>query len=389
MLTGDQTYIKKINRSVILGKIIENGMISRADLSKITGLNKATISVQVSDLLNEELIIETQQEHKNLGRRPIMLSINHQAGFALGIDLDKNTITFRLTDLRGYPVTVDVIELQSSNYQEILALLVKHIKDYQTKCSYTRYGLVEAVIGIHGIVNTNEMIYFVPQHKWQNKNLKDDIKKEIEIDLYVENNANLCSYAEQVYKHQQSKNLLCVSISSGIGLGILANGEFLKGYNGYAGEIGHMIVVPDGIPCSCGNLGCWEQYASESSFFAQLSQKQTKQNINYRDIKKWVSELEPNTMNQLEQFIKYVSIGLNNIINLYNPEILVVNCELLQLYPDAIIEIKKHLTSTISHYQELLISELGNKACAMGACSLAIKNFLDITELSLTIDEFD
>ena len=89
MVTGDASFIKKINRSLIISKIIEHGMISRADLAKITGLNKATISVQAAELLAEELIIESQQEHKNLGRRPIMLSLNHQAGFALGIDLDK------------------------------------------------------------------------------------------------------------------------------------------------------------------------------------------------------------------------------------------------------------------------------------------------------------
>ena len=85
---------------------------------------------------------------------------------------------------------------------------------------------------------------------------------------------------KRVYKHHQSENLLSVSLYSGIGLGIMVNGELLKGFHGYAGEIGHMIVVPDGEPCSCGNLGCWEQYASESSFITHLSAKQNNTDSN-------------------------------------------------------------------------------------------------------------
>lgn len=123
MLTGDAAYIKQMNRCLLLSKIIEHGMISRADLAKITGLNKATISVQVSDLVSEELIIETKQEHKNLGRRPIMLSINDQAGFALGIDLDKNTITFTLSTISGTPIRTDTNELPSFQAQIMKSFL--------------------------------------------------------------------------------------------------------------------------------------------------------------------------------------------------------------------------------------------------------------------------
>lgn len=385
MITGDATYIKKINRSLIISKIIEHGMVSRADLSKITGLNKATISVQVSDLLAEELIIETRQEHKNLGRRPIMLSINKHAGFVLGVDLDSHTITFTLSDISGFPIQTDIIELHTSDYDEILKLLIREINYYKNESAQTRYGLVGVIIGIHGIVNKDEMIDFVPKHHWQNKHLKEDLETAVGISVCIENNANLCSFAEIVYKHHQSNNLLSVNLYSGIGLGIMVNGELLKGYHGYAGEIGHIIVVPDGKPCNCGNCGCWEQYASEYSFFKQLAQKKETLWVSYEDIRGWLIHQEPVTLVQIHEFIKFLSIGLNNLINLYNPEILIINSELLCLYPNAIDQIKAQLASTVSHYRELLLSELGKDACIMGACALAIKNFLDISELKLTI----
>lgn len=386
MITGDASYIKKINRSFIISKIIEHGMISRADLAKITGLNKATISVQAAELLAEELIIETQQEHKNLGRRPIMLSINQQAGYSLGIDLDKSVITFTLSDLSGSPLDTQSIEIEASDYSLIVELLAEQITHYKQRCSHAPYGLIGVVIGIHGIVNNDESIYFVPYHRWQNKNLKADLQVETGINIYIENNANLCSFAEIVYKHYQSENLLSVSLYSGIGLGIMVNSKLLKGCDGYAGEIGHMIIVPDGLPCRCGNLGCWEQYASESSFMKQLSKNHNKKNVTYDEIYQWFVEQDPVTCRLMKDYIKFLSYGLNNIINLYNPEILVINSELLRLYPNALEEIKAHLTSTVGQYRKLQISDFGKNACSMGACALAIKNFLDVKELSLAFE---
>jgi predicted NBD/HSP70 family sugar kinase len=387
LVTGDASYIKKINRSLIITKIIENGMISRADLAKITGLNKATISVQAAELLAEDLLIETQQEHKNLGRRPIMLSINHQAGYSLGIDLDKSVITFTLSDLSGSPLDTHSIKIEASHYNVIVELLVNEITRYKQRCSHAPYGLIGVVIGIHGIVNNDETIYFVPRHQWHNKNLKADLQNETGINIYIENNANLCSFAEIVYKHYQSENLLSVSLYSGIGLGIMVNSKLLKGCDGYAGEIGHMIIVPDGLPCRCGNLGCWEQYASESSFMKRLAKSHRKEHVSYKEIYDWLIEKDSVTVKLMKEYIKFLSYGLNNIINLYNPEILVINSELIRLYPNALEEIKAHLTSTVGQYRKLQISEFGKDACSMGACALAIKNFLEVKELSLAFDE--
>lgn len=385
MLTGDASLIKNMNRSLILSTIVEHKWISRAEIAKVTGLNKATISVQVSELLENELIIETQPEHTSLGRRPIMLSINNNAGFALGIDLDKAMITFTLADLNGCPVHTDVVDLQDSNYEVILDILSRQIKEYQSKCEQTHYGLIGVVIGIHGIVDTDEVIYFVPQHGWKNKTLKKDLEREVGIKIYIENNANLCSLAEKVYKHHHSMNLLSVSLYSGIGLGFMINGELVKGFHGYAGEIGHMIIVPNGLPCSCGNLGCWEQYASENSLTHRISHHLKKPDLSFEDIQNGLNDKEPTICTEMEQFIMYLSIGLNNLINLYNPEILVVNSELLRLNPNAIDELKAHFTSRISHYSELLLSEFGKKACIMGACAMGIQKFLDVSELSLTL----
>ncbi|AQQ54630.1 ROK family transcriptional regulator [Planococcus lenghuensis] len=385
MVTGDGSYIKKINRSLILQTIIGHGIISRADLSKVVGLNKATISVQVSDLLDEELIIETQQEHSGVGRKPIMLSLNRDCGYALGIDLDYKHITFTLSDLLGHPVLAETLPLTTSDYDTIVSLLTDRIKKYEQKCSDSRYGMIGVVIGIHGTVGKDEKVYFVPQHQWRDKDLKADLAKEIEASIHIENNANLSAFAEKVFNYHDSDNLLCVTMYSGMGLGIIMNGDLLKGYDGFAGEMGHMVIFPHGKPCPCGNRGCWELYASESKLLAQLAELKNKPDITYKDVRNWIADEDPAVCGHLDQFFEYLAIGLNNIINLYNPESLILNSDILKMQPNAIDKIRGHLHSKMSHYRELSISVLGKDACVMGACAMALKNFLEVPELRLEL----
>jgi len=386
MVTGDGAYIKKINRGVILKNIISRDMVSRAELSKITGLNKATISVQVASLLDDALIYETKQEHHVVGRRPIMLSINREAGYVLGIDLDYKHIQYTVSDLHGYPVYSESTILETDDYDEIVHILMQQIKAYQKKYANSHYGLISVMIGIHGTVNKDELIYFVPKYQWHNKDLKAALIKEIGLPIHIENNANLSAFAENVYKYHQSNDLLTILLASGIGAGIMTDGELHKGYNGFAGEMGHMILSPDGEPCTCGNHGCWELYSAEPSLFATLAEKLDRPHLTYEDVQQLITKKDPITHSHLQQFIKDLSIGLNNIINLYNPETLVLNSEILSMYPNAVEEIKNNLVSTVSHYREIVLSELGNQSCVMGACALAIQRFLEVPELRLQIE---
>ncbi|MBU5594054.1 ROK family transcriptional regulator [Amphibacillus sp. MSJ-3] len=387
MVTGDSSYIKKFNRNIILQRIVEHGSISRADLSKITGLNKATISVQVADLLDSELIYETQQEHTSVGRRPILLSLNQKAGYVLGVDLDYKKIQYTISDLLGNPIMNEDIKFDTDDYHAILQLLIKQINLYKEKCPDSHYGLVGVVIGIHGTVNKDDQsVLFVPKYQWHNKDLKNDLLKEIDLPILIENNANLSTYAERVFYHHDCNNLLTLIISSGMGAGIMIDGELQRGYHGYAGEMGHMIVVPDGESCTCGNKGCWELYSTEPSLFKKIAIHQG-QDLSYQKIKQLIKEQDKNTLADIEQFIKYLSIGINNIINIFNPETLVLTSEVLTMYPNAIEKIEMNLHSSVSQYNKIVLSKFHNRSCVMGACALAIQTFLEIPKLTLNPPE--
>nr|WP_309101603.1 ROK family transcriptional regulator [Fredinandcohnia onubensis] len=388
MVTGDSSYIKKINRGLILQKIMEHGYISRADLSKITGLNKATISVQVADLLDEKLICEKQLEHSAIGRRPIMLSINEDAGYVIGIDVDYKSIIYTISNLKGIPVYENEEKFDTDDYVSIINTIISKIKKYQMDYSDHPYGLVNAVIGIHGTVNKQDgSILFNPRYKWLQKNIKDDLQKELTIPVFVENNANLSAYAEKVYKHHQSSNLLTIILTSGIGSGMIIDGDLQKGFNGYAGEMGHMIIFPNGEACRCGNHGCWELYASEPSLIKKIEAELQKSDLSIADIQQFIIEDHIIVKSFLNQYLQYVSIGLNNIINLYNPETIVINSGLLKIFPESVEKLKAHLISSVSEYGEIVLSDLGDHACVFGACAIGIQQFLDVQDIQLSLPE--
>lgn len=383
MITGDASYIKKMNRSLILKEILKEGMLSRADVSKVTALTRATVSGQVADLLDEELVIEKEIEYSQVGRKPIMLSINAEAGYAIGIDLEYDQISFAISDLQGSLVLSDAIKLQNNVYPDILSLLIGQIKHYQERFAASRYGIIGIVIAIHGLVSTDEVIHYIPSFDWHDVPLKSDLENALGLRVKLENNANLSAFAERVFFHHETDDLLSVTLYSGIGMGMMINHSFFRGRDGFAGEIGHMIVVPGGIPCNCGNQGCWEKYASETSVFHLLRAKKPGENITYAQIGRWIEAKDPDVTELMEQFIYYLSIGLNNMINIYNPEVVVLDSELLRIYPDSLRFIESNLNSRVSHYREIKISTIGKKSCVLGACAIAIQNFLQVPVLNL------
>lgn len=380
MNTGDAAYIRNLNRRIILENIILHKNISRAELSKITGLNKATISTQINSLLEEELIFEKELDKSNGGRKPILLSLDKEAGFSIGVEIDTSRIFFLATDLSGKVLDQMDVNLAEPSFERIKNILISTILSMVASQGKTKHGLVGICIGVQGIVDNEQRIVFTPRHQWKNVDLKKPLEEIFQVQVHVDNNANLCAFAELVYSHDTT-NLLCISTYSGIGLGIVINKEIYRGMSGFAGEIGHMIIQPNGRQCPCGNSGCWEQYASEKSFWRDLKDLKGADHCTIDDLKTLIKNEDPATLAQLSNLTSYLGMGINNIINIFNPESIIINSELSPIYPDLILNIKQGLTSYINHYRTIQFSELGKNACALGACAMSIQSFLGISNI--------
>ena len=263
MSTGNQEYIRDMNRALVLEAIANHPPLSRADLAKMLHLTKATVSTIVQELLDRQLVIELGSAEKtSMGRKPILLTFNNRCGSIIAVDLGVKKITILTGDLKGKSCTVKEYPIDPSlSLEEYLISLLHKTKSDLPK---TPCGLVGISIGIYGVV-CDDLVLFTPYYDLKHSNLKNYLEEEFQVPVIVENEANLSVIGEAACA-EHFKNMIFLNIHEGVGMGILIDGELYTGQNGYAGEFGHTILFPDGRPCPCGNHGCLAQYISEAGF---------------------------------------------------------------------------------------------------------------------------
>ncbi|MFB6468912.1 ROK family protein [Cytobacillus sp. Hz8] len=382
MITADQTLVKKINQKRLLNEILINSPISRAKLSEITGLNKSTVSSQVSTLIEKKLIFEIGQGQSSGGRKPVMLVFNKNAGFSIGIDIGVNDINGILTDLKGNIIYDQYHYIENPTSEKIKGLLFSVIHDLKEHMPESPYGLIGIGLCIPGLVNSSQQIIFTPNLEWDYEiDLKSLIEEEFKVPAFIENEANAGAYGEKGFGAAKNfDNIIYVSVSTGIGTGIIINDELYRGVNGFAGEMGHLTIDLNGLKCSCGNRGCWELYASEKALLNSIRKKHKP--TAYQEIIDLANQNDPEILNALQNFGFYLGIGLNSILNTFNPQAVIIRNNIVEALPMVLNSIKNSISTRIfsqldSNF-ELLPSILGKNAPALGASSLGIEHFLEI-----------
>ncbi|WP_343337905.1 N-acetylglucosamine repressor [Terrisporobacter petrolearius] len=381
MAAASQELIRNINNNLILESILNYGPISRADLSKKLNLTKATISAIVQDLIDHSLVIEIGSKDTHVGRKPILLCFNQKCAYAISIDLNAEYIAVCLSDLKGEKIYSSHYKnnLDSETLLEKLKAIIKHII---TLVPDSKYGVVGITVGIHGITFNNEII-FTPYYNLTGLDIASDLNNTFNIPVYIENEANLSVIGEKAFFNDYS-NIVNISIHTGVGLGLIIDNKLYTGYNGFAGEFGHSIVVPNGKPCPCGNNGCLEQYVSETSLLRHYSQLK---GCEIKDIDVLISDylygdIEANQV--IKSFIDYMSIAVNNILNTFNPHIIIINSAVTTYLPNIIEKIKNSMNSRMSKYINIVPTTLQNNSILLGGVYIISKNFLKIDNLALS-----
>ena len=181
MEIADSKFIKNINRAIILEEIVKNEPVSRSDLAKITGLNKVTVSSQISDLLDEKLLIEKKSENSpgtSGGKKPILLFLNKKCAYSLGLELKKDSISSVLTNLNGEITQKEAFSVKKTS-PEFIADKIEEIFKYYTKSiKNSKFGIIGLSVGVHGKIDKNNIIIECNNLKWKNINLKKNPDSE-------------------------------------------------------------------------------------------------------------------------------------------------------------------------------------------------------------------
>lgn len=376
---GSQEYIRDMNSRLVLKEIIHKEPISRAEISKNLGLTKATVSSIVQSFIDNGYVMEIGSLDTSKGRKPILLKFDANCAFTLSAYLNVDSTSILIANLRGQNRQVfsyPPISEDSSPSD----CLCRYIEDAMSHCAPSRYGIIGIAAGVLGVVNNN-VIQFTPYYTIDRPDLSTYLTQRFGIPAYIENEANLSALAEWTFFHCY-RSLININVHAGVGMGIILDNHLHTGLNGYAGEFGHTIIEADGKPCACGNRGCIEQYASQRAITSM-----------YRELKKDVSlsarQLCLDYLNKdkdaclcIETFIKYMSIALNNILNIFNPDIVIINSIFTALIPELAQQIAKHMTNTFNRGCSFVAaSEDQETVILLGGSCLCAKKFLNIKDL--------
>lgn len=259
----NQSSMKHENKRLVLQQIIADEPISRADLSKRCGLNKATVSSLVAELMDDSLVKEAGIGESSGGRRPVLLYFSGEAGYALGLNVEAATVEAALTDLRGAIIAQETFPAGDTAYDSTLRTMEEALDWAQRVVPASAHGIIGVGVAVPGVIDHSGTVLNAPNLQWRDRPLKHDLENRLKLPVMIENEANAGAYREYQTRSDASENLVYISIGTGIGAGIVLNGSLYRGQNGYAGEIGHMTLDFRGPRCTCGNSGCLELYASE------------------------------------------------------------------------------------------------------------------------------
>ncbi|MDI7247227.1 MAG: ROK family transcriptional regulator [Bacillota bacterium] len=264
--TGNQDLVKELNKAVILNIIWRHAPISRAEIARISRLTRGTVSSLVDELIHDSFVKEIGTGTSAMGRKPIMLQLNAGAGVIVGVDLGVNYILIILADLRAQVLARKRLSISPEmGEKRILEKMLDGIADILAGAPSTPRGLLGIGAGVPGLVEMEHgVLKFAPNLRWKNVPLKDVLQERFDAPVYVDNEANVGALGEKWFGAGQGiRHMVYLSVGVGLGAGIVVNGELYRGATGYAGELGHFTILPDGPVCGCGNRGCWETLASE------------------------------------------------------------------------------------------------------------------------------
>ena len=319
--------VREINRRIVLNLVRTRQPISRADLARVSGLQRSTISLIIEQLIEESWVLEGPTGRLPRGRRPTFLRLNDER-VVIGVDIRPTQTTVAVADANGKFTSQEVIAT-SSDPKITLDALIECIRRIIRSCKGKK---IEGIgISLPGRFNHNsDRLVFAPNLGWRDLDIRGPIVKATDLEVEVENAANACVLAEVWFDRvEQCRNLVVVTVSEGIGAGVLANGELVRGLNGMAGEFGHVPLDPKGPVCGCGSRGCWEVFASNRAALRYYFESGSEfGGLSFPDLLSRADQGDTRAANALETMAHYLGRGMRMIVAGLAPERIVVIGEL-------------------------------------------------------------
>ena len=365
---------RDINRDIVLELIRTRQPVSRADLSRISGLQPSTISAIVEQLLAEKWIVEGAAVHRPRGRRPTLISLNDDL-VMLAADIRPNQAIIAIVDLNGRFLSREVIPLVSEPERGVNNMVECMKRMQQAHPGKTFEGVG---ISLPGRVNpATQRLILSPNLKWSQYDIKSAVEKRIGLRVELSNAANAALLSEMWFGHMDGvRNAVLITISEGIGTAILANGQIIVGNDGLAGEFGHIPIDPSGPQCGCGMKGCWEMFASSRAalrYYAELNPGASR--VTIHELLHLAEDGDKHAVAALTKQAQHLGRGLRLVTAALSPEVILFTGDITASWPTFGPVVEEELKSQMlaGTVPRMMITSDGELARLRGAGAIALQ----------------
>lgn len=374
---GTPQLMKQLNRATVIDVLTKQGPISQTRICEITGLSRATVSTIIRDLRQENLVLEVSKVESRAGRKRALLMLNSKAGYVIGVDLGGTKIAGALTDLSGDVV----LEMKcDTNPQrgtdEGFSNLVKLINSLIDESGVPRTKLRGVGIGVPGVVN-NGCVRWAPSLEWKDRPLATELQDHLDLPVFIENDVNLHALGEYWYGTGQGvENLVCLAIGTGLGAGIILNGQLYQGTHQAAGEVCNLVTDRTQLGSPYPGFGFLEQFASGTalarSFMGKTSFCPEDRHVDAELVFERARSGEQHALEVIDEFSHFLALSIVSISCVLDPELIILGGG-VSGGADLFLERLKELCAPVLQVMPRIeVTRLGLKAGVMGAVALTL-----------------
>jgi len=321
---------REINRSILLNLIRAHQPISRADLARLMGVRRGAVSLLVNALLKEGLVVEGATGETLRGRKPTFLYIDSRRRAVVAVDVRASKTFIQLTDLLGKAVAGIVNFATPRDPKAFIRELADRIRALQAE--HPDLSSIEGLgVVVPGMVERSTMqILHAPTLGWRNVHLREPLAAATGLAVQIENSGRACVLAQAwaVREGNAPGDIVFVSISDGVGVGVMIHGELVRGAHNIAGEFGHIPLSLDGPRCSCGSTGCWEAYVSNRATLARYFGREIEtpgparideRAFSIEDLIARARSGDAKAVTAVQATARYLGLGLASVVNATDP----------------------------------------------------------------------
>ena len=392
-----QVQLKNFNRRSVLGYIRKNGAATKAGLSVATGLTFMAIKKILEELEELGLIRCDAMEKTNVGRHALTYVINEDYRYTIGVHINKFATRVALLDLRGHILRVERCGMEQAfqNQSDFVETILTAIDKVIAEANVRKEDILGIGVGAPGPIDMeNGVILTPPNMPFLNYlPLREVMEERTGCKVYLYKDTNAIAFGEYWDgEGKQASDLIYIDVDMGIGSGLIIDGKIKVGANSIAGEFGHITIDVNGPLCNCGNRGCLEAMSSGiavlKTLSGQLEKEEThplypkRKELVIEDVFKMVEKNDLLTISILNQSAHYMGIAISNLINILDPQMIILGGILIQNYP-RYFQIAKTVANSkkVKGAREnvMCVSVLGETAGVIGAGEIVADDFFNRT----------